>query len=160
MRVWMKSQRSPPEGRHGRPYIEFGGQVIVERQFSWPECSRAQGREKRVNLASNPSCLVLMSSHIPAWLSSWLSMSCLSRRGMAQRGAIVPVVTALLAWWSFTNHPVWRGHTVASVIVPCSLGGIVATVREQVATLGPLVAFPDRDAVDLVTEPLNLYKSK
>jgi hypothetical protein len=41
----------------------------------------------------------------------------------------MPIMTALLARWWFTNFLARRDLVVAFVIVSCSLGGIVATVR-------------------------------
>ena len=97
-----------------------------------------------MNLASKLSCLVLTSSHVWVWPSSWSSWSC-----SPCRVATVPVVLALLAWWRFTNRPVWCRLAVSFVIVSCSPGGVVATVREQAAALGSLAAFLARDAADL-----------
>ena len=68
---------------------------------------------------------------------------------MVWRDATIPVMAALLARWWFTNCPVWYGHAVASIIVLCSPGGIVATVRKQVAALGLSVAFVGHDAYGL-----------
>jgi hypothetical protein len=58
--------------------------------------------------------------------------------------ATVPVMTALLAQWWFTNCLARRDLVVAFVIVSCSPGGIVATVRVHVVALGSLVAFVGR----------------
>jgi len=94
-----------------------------------------------VNLASKLSCLVLTSSHVRVWPSSWSCSPCC--------GATVPVVSALLAWWWFTNCPVWCHLAVSFVIVSCSPGGVMATVREKATALGLLAAFPAHDATDL-----------
>jgi hypothetical protein len=140
-----------PPGREAWPpsYRVLGAGYMWRDGFSRPEWPRARGKEKQVNLASKPSCLVLASSHVQVWPSSWSSWSCSPCRGMAWRSAIVPVVSALLAWRWFTNCPVWCGLAASFIIVSCSPGGVVATVREQAAALGSLVAFSGRDAADL-----------
>ena len=75
----------------------------------------------------------------------------LPRRDVAWRDDTVSVVTALLTRWWFTNCPARRGLVVAFIIASCSPGGVVATVREQVAAPGSLAAFAgcDADGLDL-----------
>jgi hypothetical protein len=132
-----------PPGREAWPpsYRVLGVGYMWRDGFSRPEWPRAQGKE--------PSCLVLASSHGRVWPSSWSSWSCSPCRDMAWRSTTVSVVSALLAWRWFTNCPVWCGLATSFVIVSCSPGGVVATVREQAAALGSLVAFSGRDAADL-----------
>ena len=64
--------------------------------------------------------------------------------GVAWHDATVLVVMALLAWWWLTNYPAQHGLAVAFVIASCSPGGIVMTLREQVAAPGSSVAFVGR----------------
>jgi sigma54-dependent transcription regulator len=69
-----------------------------------------------------------------------------ARRGVAWRDATVPSVAALLARRWFANYPASHDLAGAFVIVFCSSGGVVATVRGQVATPASSVAFASRDA--------------
>ena len=71
--------------------------------------------------------------------------------GVAGRDVTVPIMSALLARRWFTNCPARRGLVVAFIIASCSPGGVVATVREQVAAPGSLAAFAgcDADGLDL-----------
>ena len=55
-----------------------------------------------------------------------------------------PAAALLERRW-FANCPVRRDLAVAFVIVFCSSGGVVVTVREQVAAPGSSVAFAGRD---------------
>jgi hypothetical protein len=66
-----------------------------------------------------------------------------SRCGVAD--VAVPVVTALSAWWWFTNCPARCGLAVAFVIVSYSPGGVVATVQEHVAAPRSSIAFAGLD---------------
>jgi hypothetical protein len=57
---------SPLEGSPSHPYIEFGARLHIERWVLPTRVVESPGREKRVNLAGNPSCPVLASSYIQA----------------------------------------------------------------------------------------------
>jgi hypothetical protein len=123
----MKSRESIPlDGRLGHPYIEFGGQVSYKER-GFPDRVVVSLREgELVSLACKEGRLVLVSTHVLVWLlsRSWSHIT-------AWHGVMpVSVVMALLAWWWFANCPVRCELAVAFVIVSCSFGGVVVSVRE------------------------------
>jgi ACR3 family arsenite efflux pump ArsB len=68
---------------------------------------------------------------------------------MAWHDATVPVITALLAWWWFTNCVAQCDLVMAFIIISCSPSGVMAIVWEQVAAPGSLVAFIGHSASGL-----------
>ena len=108
--------------------------------------SRPEGEVSKLGRQSILSCLgVIVRSSMVILV---VVMILLPRCDVSWRSATVPAVTALLARWWFTNCPARCGLAVAFIIVFCS-PGVVVTVREQVAALRSLVAFPGCGAAGL-----------
>jgi hypothetical protein len=124
----IKSRESIPlEGSPGRPYIESRRPGYIQRdRFSGPS-SRAPegGKTSKLELQGRSSCLGV--SVCPGMV---VVMVLFPHCSMAWHDAIVSGVTALLTPWGSTNCPVQCELAVAFVIVSCSPGSVVATVRE------------------------------
>jgi hypothetical protein len=127
----MNSRESVPlDGRPNRPYIESEGQVTDGGGFSRPSGRDPEGSEtSKHDLQGRPSCLCI--SVRPGMVIVMISCP---HRGMVWRDATVSIASALLARWWFANRPIRHELAVAFIIVSCSPDGVVATVREQVAT--------------------------
>jgi hypothetical protein len=124
----MKSRESIPlEGSPSRPYIEFERPGYIQRdRFSSPSGRAPEGgKTSKLGLQGRSSCLSI--SVRPGMV---VVMVLYPHRSMAWHDATMPVVTTLLTRWGSTNCPMQRELTMAFVIISCSPGSIMVTVRE------------------------------
>jgi hypothetical protein len=102
----MKSWESVPlEGCPSYPYMEFGARPCT-KSYVLPTSGREPkgGETSYLGLQGSPSCLDVSVRPSVAVIIV-LCPHC----GMGWRGAIVPVVAALLARWWFASHPMRCG---------------------------------------------------
>jgi hypothetical protein len=143
----MKSREFVPlDGRLGRPFIESGGHVTYGERGSSNRVvvSPRKGQASKLSLQASPSCPDVIAH--PGMVFVVVLIQC---RGVACHDATMPVMTALLAQWWLINCPARRDLAVAFVIISCSLSGVVASAREQIAAPGSLAAFACHDTSGL-----------